>query len=171
MNTEANNAEGSKFTLGTRYLSFSLGVEEYAVPLLSVKEVIAVPEVTSIPFTPTYFLGIMNLRGQVISILDLRLKLGMKSQNTTETSVIICDLSSVVLGIVVDSINSVLTPKPEDVSEKPSIQNTKSSDYISHVYRRDKNMILFLDLQKTLSVEDHAALNKASTSQSKGKAA
>ena len=61
---------------GDRYLSFNLGVEEYAVPLLAVREVIAMPEYTPVPYTPPYFLGIMNLRGQVISIMDLRQKLG-----------------------------------------------------------------------------------------------
>jgi len=141
-------------TRGTRYLSFSLGEEDYAVPLLSVKEVIAVPEITPIPFSPPHFLGIMNLRGQVISVIDLRQKLQIKTQKSSETAIIICDLSPLCLGVVVDSINSVLAPSPEEMSGRPDMQSQRNTDYITHVCRKDKKLILFLDVAKTLGVED-----------------
>ncbi len=149
------NNDRAKFTgHGNRYLSFSLGLEEYAIPLLSVKEVIAVPEITPIPYTPPHFLGIMNLRGQVISVIDLRQKLGIKTKGSSETSIIICDLESTSLGVVVDSINSVLSPAASDISEKPEIQSTKSTDYITAVYRKDGKLVLFLDIATSLSYED-----------------
>jgi purine-binding chemotaxis protein CheW len=150
---------------GTRHLGFSLGAEDYAIPLLCVKEVIAVPEVTPIPFTPPHFKGIMNLRGQVISVIDLRTKLGIKPQNTSENAVIICDLQSVCLGVVVDSINSVLSPAENELSGKPDIMNSKASEYITHVYRKDKKLILFLDIAKALSVEDLLAITKTTAAQ------
>jgi purine-binding chemotaxis protein CheW len=145
---------------GDRYLCFSLGSEEFAIPLLSVKEVIAVPDVTPVPFTPTHFLGIMNLRGQVISVLDLRQKFGIKPNNSNETAVIICDLDPLCIGVVVDSINSVLAPASADISDKPDIQSDKSTEYILGVYRKDKRLVLFLDISKTLSVEDKKATLK-----------
>ncbi len=74
-----------------RFLCFSLGNEHYAIPLLTVKEVIAPPETTPVPQTPAYFKGIMNLRGQVISVIDLRTKLGIKPLQSAENAVIICD--------------------------------------------------------------------------------
>ncbi len=141
----------------SRYLSFRLGNEEYAVPLLAVKEVIAVPEITRVPATPPHFLGIMNLRGQVISVIDLRQKLGIKPQTTAETAVIICDLGQLSIGVVVDSINMVLAPTEADLSEKPEISSNRSTDYITHIYRKDKTMVLFLDIRKALNMEDHAA--------------
>jgi purine-binding chemotaxis protein CheW len=144
-----------------RFLSFSLGTEEYAVPLLAVREVIALPEFTPVPYTPSYFLGIMNLRGQVISIMDLRQKLGVKPGADTETAVIICDLNGMSIGVVVDSVNTVLNPDAADVSEKPEIQSNRPTDYITGVYRKDKKLILFLDLSKSLSLEDHAAVRKS----------
>jgi purine-binding chemotaxis protein CheW len=71
----------------SRYLSFNVGKEQYAIPLLTVREVIGMPEITPVPFTPNYFLGIMNLRGQIISVVDLRLKLGLGAgKNTSETA-------------------------------------------------------------------------------------
>lgn len=153
----AKNANANR----ERFLSFSLGSEEYAVPLLAVREVIALPEFTPVPYTPTYFLGIMNLRGQVISIMDLRQKLGIKPGVNTETAVIICDLNGASIGVVVDSVNTVLNPDSADVSDKPEIQSNRPTDYITGVYRKDKKLILFLDLSRSLSLEDHAAVRKS----------
>lgn len=145
-----------------RYLSFSMGPEEFAIPLLAVKEVIAVPEFTPIPHTPSYFLGIMNLRGQVISVLDLRKKLGVQPKNGTEDAVIICDMSPIVLGILVDSVNSVLTPKEDEILPKPPIESKIGTEYITAVYRRNDHLVLFLDISKALNTQDLMALKQQS---------
>ena len=144
-----------------RFLEFSLANEKYAIPLLAVKEVIAVPDVTPIPFSPTHFLGIMNLRGQVISVVDLRTKLGIKVQNSTETAVIICDLGVVNLGVVVNSVDSVLTLSESEINSKPEIQNSKSSQYIIGVTEKNKKLILILDIAKALDVSDLNTIKKA----------
>ena len=146
---------------GSRFLSFSLGQEDFAVPLLTVREVIAYTETTPIPFAPAYFLGIMNLRGRVISIIDLRKKLGIKAKESTETAVVICDVSGVCLGVVVDSVNSVLAPGKDDILSKPEVEASKQNDYITGVYRRENKLTLFLDISRTLSVEDQEMLNKS----------
>ncbi len=151
----------NKLHHGSRFLSFSLGEEEYAIPLLSVREVIAVPNVTPIPYTPPHFLGIMNLRGNVISLIDLRKKFAIKPKENAETSVIICDLGDVALGVVVDSVNQVLTPRENDISAKPSIESNRNTDFITSVYRRDKHLVLFLDIEKALTGEDKAAIQKS----------
>jgi purine-binding chemotaxis protein CheW len=143
-----------------RFLGFSLGKEEYAIPLLSVKEVIAPPEITKVPHTPNYFLGIMNLRGQVISVIDLRTKLGVKAGENGETAIIICDLGAVCLGVMVDSINSVLNPKENEVSGKPEIHSAKNTDYITGVYRKDDKLVLFLDIARSLDMADQAIILK-----------
>lgn len=137
-----------------RYLNFSLGQEEYAIPLLVVREVIAMPEVTPIPFSPPHFLGIMNLRGQVISVIDFRTKLGIKPDASKETAVIICDLSSICLGMVVDSINQVISPAANELSEKPDLHTNKNSDYITHVYRRQESLVLLIDIAKAVGMKD-----------------
>ena len=145
-----------------RYLRFSLGIEEYAIPLLDVKEVIAMPEVTPIPQTPTHFLGIMNLRGQVITIMDLRLKLGIKAEKGAETSVIITDLGEISVGVVVDSINAVLNPNPKDLAEKPELSNgVKSSEYITGVYKKESGLVLLLNIPKLLNFEDKKIATQA----------
>jgi purine-binding chemotaxis protein CheW len=145
-----------------RYISFSLGSEEYAIPLLDVREVIAVPETTPVPFTPPHFLGIMNLRGQVISVIDLRIKLGIKPTPSTETAVIICDIGSTHLGVLVDSINSVISPQDDQLSGKPEIESQKSTEYISAIYKKSERLVLIINLRKALSTEDRKAIQSAS---------
>ena len=148
----------------SRYLCFSLGSQEYAIPLLTVREVIAMPEITSVPFTPPYFLGIMNLRGQVISILDLRQKFNIKPKEATETAVVICQFDGFSIGVVVDSVNSVLAPEPEMISPKPEMSGQKNSEYITSVYRKENELILLLDIAKTLNVDDHKAITNSKQS-------
>src|SRR5687767_10694765 len=93
-----------------RLLVFSLGDEEYCISLSQVKEVIAPPRITPIPKVPPYFLGMMDLRGTVVAVIDLRTKLGMPRRDPMpEMAIIILDLGSKSLGVVVDSVNHVLT--------------------------------------------------------------
>lgn len=137
-----------------KYICFGLGQEEFGIPLLSVKEVLAIPEITPIPQTPPHFLGIINLRGNVISIMDLRAKFGIKATSAEETTVIILDFGDYQLGVVVDRVDSVLSLDADQISNKPHIESSKSTDYISGVYRHEQKLILILDIAKALSVED-----------------
>ena len=150
-------------TKADRFLSFSLGTEEYAIPLLSVREVIAMPEITPVPQTPAHFLGIMNLRGQVISVMDLRAKLTIKPNPSAETAIIICDLKPSSVGVVVDSINSVLSPSAEEISERPEIQSSRATEYIQGVFRHQDRLVLLLDVGKTLNLQDQQAIARGHT--------
>jgi len=138
----------------SRFLIFSLHGEQYAVPLLKVKEVIALTETTPVPYSPQYFKGIMNLRGQVISVIDLRMKMKMpKAEASPETAIIILDLSPLSLGVIVDSVESVLAVEKQEIQPPPDVGG-KDAMYISGVTRKDSKLILLLDIEKTLSVED-----------------
>ena len=147
-------------TDNTRYLCFGLGKEEYSIPLLSIKEVIGLPEITPIPQSPNYFNGIMNLRGQVISIMDLRTKLGIKAAASDEVSVIILDLGAYNLGVIVDRVNSVLMISADEINDKPIVEANKSHEYIKGVFRKDEKLILLLDISKALSLEDQSMIKK-----------
>ncbi len=144
-----------------KYICFNLGVEKYAIPLLTVKEVIRVPEITAVPQTAPYFLGIMNLRGQVISIMDLRKKLNLKESNSVETTVMILNFGKNQLGVMVDCVNYVVSLSDNDISEKPVVSSAHNTDYISGVYRKDNELILILDIVKALSVEELQQLGMA----------
>lgn len=146
-------------TEASRFLIFSLCSEQYAVPLLNVKEVIAMTEITPVPYSPPHFKGIMNLRGQVISVIDLRQKLRMpKADASAETAIIILDLSPLSLGIIVDSVESVLAVDQKEIQPPPDVGAGSNTSYIRGVTRKDKKLILLLDIEKTLSVEDLRAM-------------
>ncbi len=144
-----------------RYLCFNLGKEEFALPLLSVKEVIGMPDITSIPQVPPHFLGIMNLRGLIISVMDLRVKLGLKPQAGEETAVIILDLGDYNLGIMVDQVNAVVELSDADIADKPMMDSSKANDSVTGVFRKDDRLVLLLNVSKALSVEDRTALSKS----------
>jgi purine-binding chemotaxis protein CheW len=144
-----------------RFLEFSLGEEDYAIPLLSVREVISVPETTPIPKAPSHFLGIMNLRGQVISVVDMRTKLKIKArENNSEESVIIVDLDGMNLGIVVDSINKVLAFSLKEINEVPEIETQVNAEYIYGVYRKEGSLTVLLNVAKVLDIKDVNAIKK-----------
>lgn len=148
----------------SRFLVFSLGEESYAVPLLKVREVIAQTEITPVPYTPGHFKGVMNLRGQVISVIDMRLKFKMKAKDTTgETAIIILDLSPVSIGVIVDSVTSVVALSDEQISPSPDIESSINTDYITGIARMDGRLILILEIEKTLSLDDLSALRKTQT--------
>lgn len=144
-----------------KFLVFSAGSDKYGIPLLEVVEVIAVPTFTDVPFTPAHFCGIINLRGQVISVLDLRKKLKTEKNVTeNEESVIICSSGNISLGILVDSVNFVHVATSEELSEKPKVNSKIETRYITHVCRRNSELILMIDLVKILDAEDHAAIKQ-----------
>lgn len=138
-----------------RYLQFDLGEESYAIHLLSVKEVIPLPETTPLPNSPSFYIGIMNLRGQIISIIDLRKKLNISSKDKDiEEAVIIIEIGGVGIGVVVDSINKVLNISTISVSEVPEVSSQVNAKYIEGVYQGDKNLTILLDLASVLNINE-----------------
>ncbi len=158
---EKENVTKIKMSTGelNRFIEFSLGSEDYAVPLLMVREVISVPDTTPIPKAPPHFLGIMNLRGQVISVVDLRKKLKVEPRKDKEEAVIIVDIGSMNIGVVVDSINKVLAFSKEDVCEMPEVESQINTQYIQGVYKKENSLTVLLDLAKVLDLKDFEALN------------
>lgn len=146
----------------SRYLCFGLGREEFAIPLLKVKEVLGYPEVTPLPQTSSYFLGIMDLRGSVVSILDLRSKLGFKPERTEETTTIILDVGSFNIGMVVDRVNSVVSIHDQDIDRRPMIENAAATEFVTGVFHKDNKLVIVLDLEKALSVQDKQTIERDS---------
>jgi purine-binding chemotaxis protein CheW len=143
-----------------RFIEFSLGQEDYAIPLLMVREVISIPETTPIPKAPKHFIGLMNLRGQVISIVDLRNKLSIKPKEiSSDSAVIIVDFQGMNIGIVVDSSNRVLAFSNTEIQEMPELQTQVKSDYILGVYKKEDGLTVLLDVAKCLDVKDFNVLN------------
>lgn len=160
MSEEANNNISQ---VENRFLVFTLKEEKYAISLLRVKEVIAPTSITPMPNTPHYFRGIMNLRGQVISIMDLRLKFKMKDfEDGPETTIVILDIPNLSIGVVVDSVDCVLFSSQESIQAPPAVDGKIDTEYIDGVIEQDGGLILLIDIEKTLSTNDiqHTLNNK-----------
>lgn len=136
-----------------RLLCFNLGDEEYALSLFDIKEVIAAPDITAVPFTEGHVTGVMNLRGNVITVMSLAVKLGIKKPAHSDVSVVICDLKVTSVGILVDGVSAVITPKPDEWSETPTVGEKVKTDYIKGVIRRDSRLIPVLDISKALGLQ------------------
>lgn len=135
-----------------RLLVFSLNQEDYAVPLLKVKEVMALPEITPLPQTPSYFKGIMNLRGLIVPIIDLRLKFKLPmSDISSETVVIIVDMNPYSLGVIVDAVDCVMAVETENIKPPPQMGTQLKADYIAGISEKDKKLVLLLDVERSLS--------------------
>lgn len=155
MDSLKKTGSGSEKT--ERFLCFSLADENFAMPLLAVKEVIGMPEVTPVPHSPAHFIGVMNLRGQIISIVDMRKVLGAKTETTGETCVIICDLNPIVVGAVVSSVNNVLNVAEHELDQKPDIQSSRAAEFVRSVINREDKLVLLVDIAKALGVESLVA--------------
>ncbi len=142
-----------------KFLCFTLGKEKFAIPLLQVKEVLGNVETTAIPQAPPHFKGIMNLRGQVISVIDLRTKLKIgKPDITPETTIIIMDFAPLSLGVVVDSVDCVSMFEGKDLSDAPDTDSTIKSDFITGVARANDSLTLILDLKAMLNTSDYKTM-------------
>jgi purine-binding chemotaxis protein CheW len=138
-----------------RYLSFSLDELELAIPLLTVKEVIALPSITPIPHAPPHMLGLSDLRGQVVPVIDLRAKFQMKKgERTSECATIICMVGDKLAGIVVDSVNSVIAIPEEKIQQVPDLQmNGVNGNCLSGVFQTESRLTLLLDVSRTLQTD------------------
>lgn len=137
-----------------RFIEFSLGSENYAIPLLLVREVVSIPEITPIPKSPSHFLGIMNLRGEIISVVDLRKKLKIEVKKDKEEVVVIVAIGEKNIGLIVDSINKVLAFSSDEVSEMPEVEGQVNTHFVSGVYRKENSLTILLDISKALEIKE-----------------
>jgi len=139
-----------------KYLAFGLADEEYALPVLKVREIIKMMEITQVPKVPSHVKGVINLRGKVIPIVDLRLKFGFPAQDATErTCIIVVDAAinggRSSLGFVVDGVNEVLNITAEEIEPTPDFGERANTAYIQGVAKRGARVKMLLDLDRVLS--------------------
>ena len=147
-----------------KYLTFSLAKEEYGIGVLKVKEIIGMMPVTTVPRTPEYVRGVINLRGKVIPVIDLRLKFGMEDKDYTErTCIIVAEIAgkagSVLIGIVVDSVSEVMNIKAADVEEAPAFGGNRAADNILGMAKINGGVKILLDIDRVMGNGETAFAN------------
>jgi purine-binding chemotaxis protein CheW len=149
-----------------KYLTFSLAQEEYGVGILKVKEIIGMMPVTTVPRTPGFIKGVINLRGKVIPVIDLRLKFAMEEIPYTERTCIIVvetrgQASSILIGIVVDAVAEVMNIRGNDIEEAPQFGARLDTGYILGMAKISGGVKILLDIDKVLSCEAIACFERA----------
>jgi purine-binding chemotaxis protein CheW len=156
-----------KMDRGGKYLTFTLADEDYGIEILKVKEIIGMMPITTVPQTPDFVKGVVNLRGKVIPVVDLRLKFGMASQEYTErTCIIVVEIfsnsGSTMMGIVVDSVSEVVQIRNDDIEETPQFGTKLDTDYILGMAKTDGRVKILLAIDKILTAQELClALNAA----------
>ncbi|MFM0380175.1 chemotaxis protein CheW [Paraburkholderia strydomiana] len=134
-------------TSGTpQFLAFALGAEQYAVAILSVQEIRGYDAVTRIADAPEHIKGVINLRGQIIPIIDLRVRFGLENVTFTEqTVVVVLNVDRTIVGAVVDSVSDVVEICADDIKETPTLSTNLNSDHITGIATLEDRMLIMLD--------------------------
>jgi purine-binding chemotaxis protein CheW len=144
---------------GGKFLTFFLAGEEYGIEILKVHEIIGMMAITPVPRTPHFIRGVINLRGKVIPVVDLRLKFGMEAQEqTSETCIIVVQTHGIQMGIVVDKVSEVLDIAVQEIEEAPSFGTEVNTDYILGIGKTQGRVRILLDIEKALASRDGANL-------------
>ncbi|MBW2015251.1 MAG: purine-binding chemotaxis protein CheW [Deltaproteobacteria bacterium] len=142
-----------------KYLTFSLDGEEYGIGILKIKEIIGMMPITPVPRTPDFVKGVVNLRGKVIPVIDLRLRFGMEETEYTErTCIIVVEIEQesgqMVIGIVVDSVSEVLNIKEEDIEATPTFGTKLDTEYILGMAKMEGGVKILLNIEKTIGATE-----------------
>jgi len=154
--------EGGSTRAG-KYLTFALGDEDYGLEILKVREIVAMMDVTSVPRTPDFIKGVINLRGRVIPVFDLRLKFGMPGVEATDhTCIIVVSLDDVETGVIVDRVLEVLDIPEGAIEDAPSFGVDVNTAFILGMGKTNEKVTILLDIDRVLSSGDIAALEALS---------
>jgi purine-binding chemotaxis protein CheW len=156
MNIADRNIERESFK--NEYLSFQLGKEEFCLEILKVQEIRGYEDITTIANTPEYIKGVLNLRGEVVPIIDLRIRLNLKDIEYNDfTVVIILNLEGSNLGIVVDGVSDVIALNVDEVQELPGLISNINTKFITGVVNIDMHTLLLIDIENLLSRDELGA--------------
>lgn len=149
-----------------KYLTFKLAGEDYGITLLKVREIIGMMPVTSVPRTPNFVKGVINLRGKVIPVTDLRLKFDLPEMDTNDrTCIIVVEVAGqdriVEMGIVVDAVSEVLPVKADEIESAPEFGANLDTRYILGMANMDGRVKILLDIDRVLTTEEIALIEKA----------
>ena len=160
--TATGNAEGSEDTQHGKFLTFNIGEERFGLSICFVTEIIGIQPVTFVPEVPDYVKGIINLRGKVVPVIDMRLKFKKEAIGYTDrTCVIVVDIEDISIGLIVDSVDEVLDIADDQIVPPPSYRTGFQNRYINGIGKVGENVVLLLDCEKIISTDDLGSISNA----------
>ena len=157
-----NKAQSAGEVSGNEFLAFTLGKEEYGIDILKVQEIRGYEPVTRIANAPDFIKGVVNLRGIIVPIVDMRIKFNLGEPTYDQfTVVIILNIAGRVMGMVVDSVSDVTTLSPEQIKAAPEMGTTFDTDYLIGFGTLDERMLILVDIDKLMSSAEMGLIEKA----------
>jgi len=157
----------SEITETRQYLTFKLGDEVFAIDVAKVREVLDLSTITKVPRTPDFMSGVINLRGNVVPVVDLRLCFEMsKTEKTVNTCIVVVEVmlagESTIIGALADAVEEVIDLEPDHIEPAPKIGTQIHTDFIQGMGKRDAQFIMILDIDRVFSAEELSALHSES---------
>ena len=164
MNTQTASASATATTSRAgKYLTFFLAGEEYGLEILKVSEIIGMQPITRVPRMPEFVRGVINLRGKVIPITDLRTKFAMDTDSQTDSCIIVVQMQGVQTGIVVDRVSEVVAIAEGDIEDAPSFGEGIRTEFLLGIGKSGGRVKMLLDIDKVLATNEIAALQQINT--------
>lgn len=144
-------------SINDKYLTFNIGDEEYGIEIRYVTEIIGIQEITTVPEMPTHIKGIINLRGTIIPVIDIRIRFNRQITSYNDrTCIIVVNINDMTVGVIVDAVQEVANIDESSVVKPPTHNSSSSNQYIKNIGRRDDKVILLIDSFRLLDAEDRA---------------
>jgi len=152
---EENNSKNE----GKQYITFQIGAEVYGLELISAKEIIKMTKITNVPNTDEYIMGVINLRGQIVPVINLREKLNLETDKTQQEKnkrIVIIDFKGLLLGLLIDGVREIVRVNDEEIENVSATQKGIEQEYIKGVCELDKSLVIIISLAKILekSIKD-----------------
>ncbi len=152
--------EDEEDTLKDRYLTFKVKNEDYGIEIARVQEIVGIQDITPVPEMPDYIRGVINLRGNVINVVDIRLRFGMEEKTYDErTCIIIIQVENVEVGVIVDNVNEVCVIPEEDIKKNSKLGKGEKGSFIKGLGKLDDKIKMILDVEKLLTEEELGELS------------
>ncbi len=161
LDLEDINEELDEDTLKDRYLTFHLGKESYGIEIRHVTEIIVLQEITKVPDLPDFIIGVVNLRGNVISVMDMRMRFHLETREYDDrTCIVVVNVKDIAVGLLVDTVNEVLNIPEEQVDPPPKTHSGIKSNYVMGMGKVEKQVKILLDIEKILQEEELEQIEK-----------
>lgn len=151
--------------LSSYYLSFRIAKELFAIEVKNVIEILEVPSITKVPKAPVFMAGVVNLKGRVLPLVDMKIKLGLqKTEFTVDTCVVVLELTiigrTMQVGVLVDSVSEVMEIQSSDIQPAPGISSKSNLNYIAGIFRKNEDFVMLLNLEEIFSNEEVISIKK-----------